>query len=294
MKKITVLLLLVGLTGIAQVKGNKHIETRTISVIGLTDLEMGLYAKVTVDAFAKADMTITTDSNLLDRIDVDIVDGTMKLSQKEWIQPSQPILITIGAPQLKRLQLGVHETVVLKNVLRKELSLMAIHGTIVVDGTVEELGLGAEQGIIDAKALIAQKVYLNIWGKGKAIVHAEELLDSKLSQDARLELVRQPQMMKGDSNSIVMGNKPLTNGMGIYINIKIKNNSWNRNHFAVKGPKSDGSSFGYGFPMMPGAVKKERWTIGTKIYKVNKIGLKKLLLEITAEDEGKVVSLFKS
>ena len=29
--------------------------------------------------------------------------------------------------------------------------------------------------------------------------------------------------------------------------IKIKNNSFNRNHFAVKGPKKDGSYFGYGF-----------------------------------------------
>jgi hypothetical protein len=293
MKKITLILLLVGLTGMAQVKGNKNISSRTISTEGLTDLEMGLYAKVTIDAFAKADMTITTDSNLLDRIDVEIVDGTMKLSQTEWIQPSEPIIITLGAPVLKRLQLDVHETVIFKNVSAQSLSLMAIHGKIVVDGTVEEVGIGAENGIIDAQELNAQKVYLNIWGDGGAIVNAAELLESNLSEDARLKLIGKPRIVKGDINKAGAKKGPLANGKGVYIDIKIKNNSWNRNHFAVKGPKADGSMFGYGFPMMPGAVKKERWTVGTKIYKVNKIGLKKLLVELTADDAGKMVSLFK-
>lgn len=292
MKKITFMLLLVGLTGMAQVKGNKNIETRTISAVGLTDLEMGLYARVTIDAFAKAEITITTDSNLLDRLNIDIVNGTMKLSQSEWIQPSQPIVITLGAPQLKRLQVDVHEKVIFKNISRQYLSLMAINGSIVVDGEVEELGIGAEQGVVDARELTAQRVNLNIWGDGKAFVKAEELLDSKLSKDARLELIGQPKKVEGDLNDKKANKEPM-NGEGVYINLKIKNNSWNRNHFSVKGPKADGSMFGYGFPMMPGATKKERWTVGTKIYKVNKMGLKKLLVEITAEDDGKVVKLFK-
>ena len=44
--------------------------------------------------------------------------------------------------------------------------------------------------------------------------------------------------------------------------------------------------------MMPGISKKERWTVGTKVYKVNKIGLRKLLVKIKAEDAGKTVKLF--
>lgn len=293
MKKITFILLLVGLTGMAQVNGNKNIETRTVSVVGLTDLEMGLYARVTIDAFAKAEMTITTDSNLLDRLNIDIVNGTMKLSQSEWIQPSEPIIITLGAPQLKRLEVNVHEKVILNNISSQNFSLMAINGTIVVDGVVEELTADAENGTIDAKDLIAQRVYLNVWGRGKAMLNVEELLESQLSEDARLELVGQPQKIKGDVWPTVVRNEPMDDGKGVYINLKIKNNSWNQNHFSVKGPKSDGSMFGYGFPMMPGAIKKERWTVGTKIYRVNTIGLKKLLVEITAEDDGKVVKLFK-
>ena len=58
------------------------------------------------------------------------------------------------------------------------------------------------------------------------------------------------------------------------------------------GPKQDGSKFGYGFPMMPYATRKETWTIGTKVYKVNKIGLKKLLVTINKDNENQVVKLF--
>lgn len=293
MKKIGLLLLLVTVTGIAQVKGNKKSTTQIFDVNGLTDLEMGLYATVTIDASATAEMTITTDSNLIDLIDTEIVGGTMKLTQKEWIQPSGAILITIGAPALKRLQVDVHETVILKNVQRDDLSLMAIHGKIIVSGIAQQIGIGAEGGTIDASALEANEVFLNIWGDGKAIVNASDLLEGTLSKEARITLVKEPlKVNRAIKRKVSIVDTP-TNTENRYIAIKIKNNSWNRNHFAVRGPKADGSHFGYGFPMMPGAVKKERWTVGTKIYKVNKLGFKKLLVTITDEDEDKTIHLFE-
>ena len=79
----------------------------------------------------------------------------------------------------------------------------------------------------------------------------------------------------------------------IWIPFKIKNNSWNRNNFLVIGPKKDGSSFSYGFPMMPGTTRKENWSVGSKVYKVNRLGLRKLLVEIKEEDKDKTVKLFE-
>ena len=93
MKKLGLLLILVGITGLAQVKGNKNIVTKTMQLDGLTHLEMGLYANVTIDQNARAQMTITADSNLQALIDTEVVDGKLKLSQLEWIQPSQRIKI---------------------------------------------------------------------------------------------------------------------------------------------------------------------------------------------------------
>lgn len=294
MKKLYVLLMMVGMTAMAQVKGNKDISSITIPVKNLTDLEMTLYADVEIDQNAAATMTITTDSNLLNLIDTEIIDGTMKLVQKEWIQPSQNIKITIGAPLLKRLQVGVHETVLFKNIQREEVSLIAILGTIKASGTTTYARISGEAGTVDAAALETQEAYINMWGGGKAIVNASQIIDGKLNKEARVELIKQPAELKGDVKRKIKESRfSMSDDKGRYIDVKIKNNSWNRNHFVVKGPKKDGGHFGYGFPMMPGAIKKERWTVGTKVYKVNKLGIKKLLITVTAKDEGNTVKLFE-
>jgi len=293
MKKLTFILLLVGMTGVAQVKGNKNITTRTIDMQGLTAIEMGLYAQVVIDQNATAEMIITTDSNLQELIDTEVVDGILKLAQLEWIQPSQRIKITIGAPSLTRLQVGVNETLLLKNVDREAISLMALNGEIVAFGKANKVGIGAENGTVNASKLEVKQANVNIWGHGKAIVNATELVESTLDKNARLEFVQQPEKVIGETNTISEEAKTAF-AKAKYIDIKIKNNSWNRNHFVVKGPKQDGSYFGYGFPMMPGTVKKERWTIGTKVYKVNKIRVKKLLVTITEKNEGETLELFKS
>ena len=114
MKPVGYLLLLIGMISTAQVKGNKQIKTQSFSVKGLTELEMGLYAKVEIDQMANESMTITADSNLLDLIDTEVVDGRLKLTQKKWIQASQNIVIKIGMPKLRRIQVDVHETVIVK------------------------------------------------------------------------------------------------------------------------------------------------------------------------------------
>ncbi|MBO6632382.1 MAG: hypothetical protein JJ936_12670, partial [Psychroserpens sp.] len=87
-------------------------------------------------------------------------------------------------------------------------------------------------------------------------------------------------------------NKQIKPSKTEYINFKIKNNSSNRNQFYVVGPKPDGSKFSYGFPMMPNSKRHENWTVGTKVYKVNSLGFKKLLVTIVKENENQVVDLF--
>ncbi|MEM9824492.1 MAG: hypothetical protein AAF985_25625, partial [Bacteroidota bacterium] len=78
-----------------------------------------------------------------------------------------------------------------------------------------------------------------------------------------------------------------------FIKLKVKNNSSNRINCYVKGPKPDGSYFSYGFPLNPGQVRKKNWTIGSKVYRVTKLGIRKLMAEVVAENEGKVLKLYQ-
>lgn len=292
MKKLTLLLFLVGITGLAQIKGNKHIETRAFDVENLTDIEISLYADIVIDAASEEKMSITSDSNLFDLIDIEVVDGKLKLNQKKWIQASEKIKIQIGAPNIQRVEQGTNNVVRIVNLATDNLNITALNGGIVISGKSSALGIGIENGTVDANMVKAKEVYLNIWGHGKAIVHVTELLDAKLSEEARLKLIAQPKRIKGNIGSALANNNPATKQEVRFIDFKIRNNSFNRNNFYVIGPKPDGRNFSYGFPMMPGKVRKEKWTTGTKIYKVNRLGLRKLLVTITDKDEDKVVKLF--
>ena len=293
MKKLIALLLLVSMSSLAQTKGNKNIETRSFQIENVEVIKISFYANITIDQSAKEGMTISMDSNLFDKIDTEVVDGTLNLDQLEWIQPSKQVIIKIGAPNLKRVEKGTHRTLTIKNVDNEYLNVMAFVGKVVVSGKTKQFNIGVENGEIDASKLIAENARVNIWGRGKAKVYAENELFSIVKEDGRLDLVNAPKKLTGDTKKAISKNKKIDTSDIKWISFKIKNNSWNRNHFFVVGPKKNGRRFSYGFPMMPGFSKKERWTTGTKVYKINKIGARKLLVTISPEDEGKIVKLFE-
>ena len=107
-----------------------------------------------------------------------------------------------------------------------------------------------------------------------------------------MTVVNEPNSLKGDTaKAIKKANQPIDESIA-WIDFKVKNNSGKRHNFFVKGPKPDGRSFGYGFPLNASASRKKHWTVGSKVYKVSKTGVRKLLRTITAEDEGQTVNLF--
>lgn len=291
MKNIIIFVLFINTALFAQIKGNKKVETRTFTLENLRDIKINLYAKITIDYAAKEQMSITTDANLFDNIDTEVLDGKLNLTQLKWIQPSSKIIVKIGAPQLERLETGTHETLNIINIDSEYLNLMAPLGKIIASGKVNQLNLGIENGEIDASELMSKNVRANIWGYGKATVFAENEVYSIIKNDGKLVLANNPKSLKGDTKRAIKNS--LKNKTDIsWIRFKIKNNSLNRHNFFVVGPKADGSKFSYGFPMMPQTTRKENWSVGTKVYKVNKLGLRKLVKKITADDEGEVVRLF--
>jgi len=126
MKKLSILIVFFTHIAIGQVKGNKTIVTKSYEVSTIEDVKINLYAKITIDQSAEESLTITADENLLDLIDREIIDGKLHLDQKEWISPSQSIKITIGAPSLKRVESGTHDTTKIINLDNDYLQIMAM------------------------------------------------------------------------------------------------------------------------------------------------------------------------
>lgn len=284
--------MLVSLSGIAQIKGNKNIETKTFNIENIQTIKINFYAQVIIDQSKEENLTITTDSNLFDLIDKDIENGVLHLDQKEWIQPSEDAKIVIGAPNIRKVESGTHDTTRVINLDNDYIQVLAPIGNIVLEGRTKELRIASEQAQINATDLIAENARINIWDSGTARVNVINTLDTKINENATLEIISNPKKLKGDTKRIINKKKKQNDNSIRYIKFKIENNSPNRRHFEVVGPKPNGSKFGYGFPMMPLALRKENWTIGTKIYLVNKLGMRRLIKTISKKDEGQVVKLF--
>ncbi|QHI34918.1 hypothetical protein IMCC3317_02630 [Kordia antarctica] len=297
MKKLLLLLLLIGFSGMAQTKGNKKIITRTFPLENVQRIKINFYAKVTIDQSAKEGMTITTDENLFDLIDTELVGNTLHLDQKEWIQPSQKAIITIGAPNIRHVETGTHDVTKIINVDNEYLQLTSPIGTVILERKTKELRLGIELASVDASKLIAENAFINIWSWGNAKVNVTNMLHAEVSNSGKLIYVNSPKNIqkktKNDGQIVSLAaNETIKNPDAEWIHFKIKNNNSNRNHFFVVGPKKDGTKFSYGFPMMPNAVRKENWTVGTKIYKTNSLGIRNLLITIKKEDADTTVKLF--
>ena len=104
MRNIITLLILTSISSLAQVKGNKNIETKSFDIENVEVIQINFYAKITIDQSAEEGMTITMDSNLFDKIDTEVVDNKLHLDQLKWVQPSRDVIIKIGAPNLKRVK----------------------------------------------------------------------------------------------------------------------------------------------------------------------------------------------
>lgn len=283
--------------GTAQVKGNQKIITKNYAVEGLTNIQVHLYAKIEIDAAAEEGMTITADANLLDLIDTEIVHGRLVLGQKKWIQPSQGIVIKIGAPALEQIQQSTHETTFVKNINRKSFRAMALVGEISLEGSVQELRASGEVGVVDATKMQAAVVDVNLWSWGKIKLATPEAITGIVENGGTVFYesdATQVKVRKSNDGKVLNPSQQVAmkDPSAVFIDVKIKNNSPNRIQAYVVGPKPDGRKFSYGFPINPGQVKKEKWSVGTKVYRVSKIGTKKKLIEITKADEGKVVSLY--
>ncbi|MEM6719607.1 MAG: DUF2807 domain-containing protein [Bacteroidota bacterium] len=296
MKKILLTLLFIGNFAFAQVNGNKKIITRTFPLENIQKIKINFYAKITIDPSAEEGMTITTDENVMDLIGKEVVDNTLYLDQIKWIEPSQATIM-IGAPNLRHVETGTHDLTKIINVDNDYLQLTAPIGKIILEGKTKEFRLGVELANVDASKLVAENANVNIWSWGNAKVNVINTLNAEVKNRGKLIYVNTPKKLKKKTRKdgqIISAetSDTIKNPNAEWIHFKIKNNNSNRNNFFVVGPKKDGSKFSYGFPMMPNSTRKENWTVGTRIYKVNGLGLRKLLVTIKKEDADTTVKLF--
>lgn len=295
MKNTTLLLFLfLQTTLFAQINGNKNIITKNFPLESLSKLEINLSANIIIDTKAESGISITTDENMFEHIHLSPKNGYLDLTQLKWIEPSGNHLVVIGAPNLEAVELDAHSYVEIKNLDQTTFQVKGNVGRIVLKGSVDQLDLNVKLAKVDAMALEVRKANVRIRSWGKVSLGEVEELDAEVDESGELKTLNKPQQLTKHAEEVLARPAKVVDDTIRFIDFKIKNNAEQRNHFYVVGPKQDGSRFSYGFPMNPGQVRTKTWTVGTKLYKVNKRGRRKLVTTIKAEDEGKVVDIFRS
>ncbi len=292
MKNVLFLLLLISLQLQAQIKGNGNIVTKSFPIDQLEHLEINLNARIILDFKADDQISITTDENLIDQIDFRVRQGYMNLQQKDWIEPSNTLRVTIGASHLQKLSNDAHSKTSLLNMQVDDFHLIADIGTIDLQGRVSHLVIDNKSAKIEGLDFETAHAEIKIRSWGTIFLNVSDTLNTAIGDKGQLKIIGDPKVLLGNARAILEKSNEQISTNTRYINLRIKNNSWTRKSFVVVGPKRDGTSFSYGFSLMPGATRSERWTIGSEVFRV-KNGQQSLVAKIEAKDENQLVKLFQ-
>jgi len=301
---IFIISILFCLQGFSQSLGDIALGSKSIILTGIADIEIGIKAQIKIDCSGKEGIKVRAKDSLLEKVEVDLVGDRLYVNAKEWIAPEEEIYIEIGAPNLNFVQLNTNSEVSIEHIDQEVISAMALNGQISLSGKVQWFNANGEVASIDARELVAETVQLNFWDLGEVLLGSPKKLIGKTRRGTKVTYENQPKEklhiyaesgfnktpVRSKSSSKI---RKVKNPDARFINFDLKNNSFNRIQCYVKGPKSDGSTFSYGFPMNPGQKRKKYWSIGTKVYRVNHMGMRKLLLEITSENEGQLVKMYE-
>jgi len=275
----------------AQKKGNGNLITQTREITDLSKISVNINGQVNIICGSdESKIEITYDENIVDLVGTKNILGFVVLDQKEWIQGSEEVEITIYTDELKVLRNDSWSKIKITNINQEKLIVKSNISDIYLSGRVGDLDIYSEDSNIYAFDLEAKNVKVKVTEDGIVNVFPIESLEGDSSQEDKIKFKGTPPQISGtvhSSNKMAKPNKIDTR----FIDLKFKNVGIATIQAYVKGPKPDGNYFSYGLPFRPMQTRAERWSIGTKLYRVSWLGTRKLLYEVKAADEGQTIKI---
>jgi hypothetical protein len=196
-KLLTFAALALGGCHITGIRGNGHVTTETRTVPDFTSVEAD--GAFTINwSNAPATLKITTDQNLLSRVETSVSGGKLRIHSRGHLRPTEGIRVTLSSSALSGARLTGAVRLTATKLSGKGLYLEGAGATrVVADGTVTELMAtmsGASK--LEAGSLQAETVELSIAGAGKAEVAASKILKVAISGAGNVTYTGNPQVEK--------------------------------------------------------------------------------------------------
>lgn len=279
-------------TANAQIKGNGKRATETRMIDNINKVSIDINGKVNIYCGSKeSKIEISYDENILEYVASSKRAGILVLDQKQWISGTEEVEINIYTNQLNVLKNDSWSKINVYDINQDKMTIQSNISDVKLAGKVNDLNIISEDSNIYAYDLETRTAKVKITENGKVYINASQSVDGDIKEDGEIFYKGNPSASGITANKEKEETKTTIDTR--YIDLKFKNNSFSRIQCFVKGPKPDGNYFSYGLPFSAMRSRAERWTIGTKLYRVNKLGIRTLLHVVTAEDEGKEIPLFK-
>lgn len=196
-KLLTFAALALGGCHVSGIRGNGDITTETRTVPDFTSVEANGAFTITWSN-APAALKITTDQNLLSRIETSVSGTKLLLRSRGQLRPTEGIKVTLSSSGMSGARLTGAVRFTAARLAGKGFYLESSGATRVnVDGTVTELMAtmsGASR--LDAESLKAETVELSISGAGKAQVAASKILKVAISGAGKVTYTGDPTVEK--------------------------------------------------------------------------------------------------
>jgi hypothetical protein len=196
-KLLTFAALALGGCHLTGIKGNGNITTDTRPVSDFTSVEAD-GAFTLAWSSGPAGLNITTDENLLNRIETSVSGQKLRLHSRGQLRPTDGIRVTLTSSGLSGARLTGAVRLTATKLSGKGFYLEGTGATrVMADGTVNEVMAtmsGASR--LEAESLQAETVQLSISGAGKAEVAASKVLKVAISGAGKVTYSGNPTVEK--------------------------------------------------------------------------------------------------
>ncbi|MEM6377299.1 MAG: DUF2807 domain-containing protein [Bacteroidota bacterium] len=278
---------------LAQINGNGQMKTLKLDASTVTTLHANFPIQLILDNSQNAQIEITTDENVLAALKINSGNKKISILQDAWVEPSRMVQVKGSLPALTQLKMEGYGNANIQNLEAQSFKLQVPVGTAKIAGKVNQISIDTRGGNIDALQLLNDNATIDIKGYGTVMISPRSTLKMNLSEDATLVYETKPPQINpsGTGRWITMEAYQQEVLPEVeYIKIKLKNNKTSKIDTYVRGPKQE--RFGYGIPFKARQSRTESWPVGTKLYLVNGVGMRKLLYTVSKEDANQTVDLF--
>lgn len=150
------------------VKGNGDIKTEQRPVSAISQLSISGAMQVEVRVGEAPSMSVTADSNLLNLVQTQVIDGTQKIWVDERWNSQNPIRVVLTTPSLKEVSSSGSGRLNIQGLNGGEMSLKNTGSrSVILEGQLQRLEIHSTgSGRINANALLSQEARVRVTGSG--------------------------------------------------------------------------------------------------------------------------------